>query len=348
MDDVIRIIDWTNGGAAPTFGPWDRRSNRRYPIPSGGDTMTSADALKGEDQGLHVRPVRHGGRHAERADRGRRPLSCKAKGWTGQAELVRHLVAAHALRELDDRRAAAQGAHALSRDRPPRGRLRAGARRHRLHRWTRSAYLVAADRDGCEPLPGGAGGAGPAADALQARRALQRRSRHAGGGQAVPRHPVRPRDLGGRGELLQAARRDLHQGRRDHGRAHGRGPVRRQPRLRLHRRQGGRHAHGLHRPPPAALRRHAASARSAGRRHELACRSHGVTWDRLEGVRILDLSPVVSGPFGSMQLGDLGADVTPSTVAALGEFSHHRRMIARLLQPARRLVDPAGLDPRTQ
>ena len=50
---------------------------------------------------------------------------------------------------------------------------------------------------------------------IQARRALQWRPRHAGDGEAVSRHPVRPRDLGGGSRLVQAACRDLHQGRRD-------------------------------------------------------------------------------------------------------------------------------------
>ena len=47
-----------------------------------------------------------------------------------------------------------------------------------------------------------------------------------------------------------------------------RGPLRRQPQLRLHRRQVGGHAHGLHRPPAAAVWRDPASARPHRRRHE--------------------------------------------------------------------------------
>ena len=89
-------------------------------------------------QGLHVRSVRHRGRHADRAGRGRHAVP-RGKGWHGNPELVRHLVAAHAFRELDDRRAAAQRAHALSRDRRTLGRLRDGPCRHQLHAWTRCA-----------------------------------------------------------------------------------------------------------------------------------------------------------------------------------------------------------------
>ena len=57
------------------------------------------------------------------------------------------------------------------------------------------------------------------------------------------------------------------QSRRDHGRADRPGAVRRQPRLRLRRRQIGRDAHRLHRPPAAPVRHHPAPARSAGVEH---------------------------------------------------------------------------------
>ena len=56
----------------------------------------------------------------------------------------------------------------------------------------------------------------------------------------------------------------------------GRGPFRRQSRLRLHRSQVGRYAHGLHRSAPAAVRDHAASARHPRAHHDRARRRHGL------------------------------------------------------------------------
>ena len=38
----------------------------------------------------------------------------------------------------------------------------------------------------------------------------------------------------------------------------------------------------------------------------------------------------------------------PHAADLSAQINHHRRMITRLLQPPRRLVDPAGPDPRTQ
>ena len=119
-----------------------------------------------------------------------------------------------------------------------------------------------------EAVSGSAGGAGQAAHQIQARRALQRRSRHAGDRQAISQGAVRPRDLGRRGEFLQAACRDLHQGRRTARTEARPDPVRRQPRLRLHRRQIGRHEDRLHRPPQPAVRRNPASAGYSGAEHE--------------------------------------------------------------------------------
>src|SRR5262249_1299662 len=55
---------------------------------------------------------------------------------------------------------------------------------------------------------------------------------------------LRSRHLGSGGRLLQAALEDLCQGGRDHGRGLRQYPVRRQSRLRLHRRQIVRHADG--------------------------------------------------------------------------------------------------------
>ena len=62
-----------------------------------------------------------------------------------------------------------------------------------------------------------------------------------------------------------------------------RGTVRRQPRLRLHRRQGDRHAHRLHRPPPPPVRRHAAPARPDRAKHDRTGGDHSVraaAWDK--------------------------------------------------------------------
>ena len=59
---------------------------------------------------------------------------------------------------------------------------------------------------------------------------FQRGSRHAGNGKALPQGALRPGDLGGRGEQLQAACRDLSQGGGTRRRRDGRGAVRRQPR----------------------------------------------------------------------------------------------------------------------
>ena len=83
-------------------------------------------------QGLHVRPVRHRGGHADRSGRGRHAVPAR-QGLAGQSQLLRHLVATHAFRELDDRCAAASRPHAVSRDRRTFGRLRDGPCRHQLH-----------------------------------------------------------------------------------------------------------------------------------------------------------------------------------------------------------------------
>jgi hypothetical protein len=74
--------------------------------------MADAETL---DQGLDVRPVRHGRGHADGALGGRRGLS-QEQGLEGQRLRVRHLVAPHAFRELPDRRAAASRVHVLPRD----------------------------------------------------------------------------------------------------------------------------------------------------------------------------------------------------------------------------------------
>ena len=73
-------------------------------------------APEGNDQSLHVRPVWHRGRHADGPGRGCDAVPARQR-LAGQSELVRHLVAADAFREFDDRRTAAPGAHVVSRDR---------------------------------------------------------------------------------------------------------------------------------------------------------------------------------------------------------------------------------------
>ncbi|CAA9214899.1 MAG: Haloacid dehalogenase-like hydrolase, partial [uncultured Acetobacteraceae bacterium] len=222
---------------------------------------------------LHVRPVRHGRGHAGRAPGGRRRVP-GGQGLAGRPQRVRHLVAADALRELDDRRPAAPGAHAVPGDRGAFRRPGHGPRRHRPHGGggapPRRVHRAA------EAVSGGPGGAGPAPRPLPARRALQRRSRHAGSGEAPPRRRLRGGHLRGRSRLLQAAPLHLHQGRRLARRPHGRSAVRRQPRIRRGRGQGGRHARRLHRPAPPPLRPVAAPAGpdraehdGAGRRHRL-------------------------------------------------------------------------------
>ena len=181
--------------------PWSTVSQRETPTSNREVPMTDAADLKRSikvcmfDQYGTVVDMQGG------SDRDRDAVP-RAEGLEGQPEQLRHLVAAHAFRELDDRRAAAQGAHALSRDRAPRRVLRHGPRRHRLHAG-RSALPGRRDREAAS-IPGGARGAGPAADALQARRAVQRRSGHAGDRQAVSRGPVRPGDLGRRSQLASS------------------------------------------------------------------------------------------------------------------------------------------------
>ena len=62
-------------------------------------------------------------------------------------------------------------------------------------------------------------------------------------------------------ELVQAAHCDLFEGGGDPWAAEGSSPVRRQPRVRLHRGQIGRDARRFHRSPPPTVRHDAASAR---------------------------------------------------------------------------------------
>ena len=136
----------------------------------------------------------------------------QGEGLEGRSQLLRDLVAAHAFREFDDRRAAASRAHALPRDRSSFGRPCHGARRHRAHhgrsplsrRRNREAQAVSRKCPqrwrGCTP------GTGlwcfPTAIPTCSRRP------------AVSQGRVRPGDLRCRGELVQAACRDLYQGRR--------------------------------------------------------------------------------------------------------------------------------------
>ena len=77
---------------------------------------------------------------------------------------------------------------------------------------------------------------------------------------------------------------------RDHRRGPVGHPVRRQPCLRLHRREILRHAHGLHRPPQAAVRRDAAPARPHPVRLRRARRYADIDgWSLLRTLRRLEL-----------------------------------------------------------
>ena len=174
------------------------------------------------------------------------------KGWTGKPRLVRHVVAPDAFREFDDRRAAACASTR------PIARSAIGRVAHVLERAGIEHTLDevrssgGADREAAA-VPGGAGRARAAAnDAIGSsccRTAIRTCSRRPSRITASPFDDVISVAAA---ERLQAACGDLHQGGRDRGRANGRGAVRRQPRVRLHRREVGRHAHRVHRPPAAA------------------------------------------------------------------------------------------------
>ena len=195
----------------------------------------------------------------------------KKKGWDRQSLELRHVVAAHALRGQHDRCAARPRPHALSPGRPPRRVPGPGPLRHRAHPG-RGANGSSRRSSELKPFPDVIAALEPAQDALQARHPLERRPRHARSGAAPYRLCLRPHHLGAGGRLFQAALRDLRRRRRqiinaewprDRAIEHR---VRRQPRLRLHRRQGAWLPHRLRRPPQAAVRPIAASARSDRRR----------------------------------------------------------------------------------
>ena len=84
---------------------------------------------------------------------------------------------------------------------------------------------------------------------------------------------------------FQAASRHLRRRVRAARRRPDERPLRRQPRVRLHRRQGLRPAHGVHRPPPASLRRLAPPARPH-RRGLRSARRGAVSLTRLCGVEL--------------------------------------------------------------
>jgi hypothetical protein len=70
----------------------------------------------------------------------------------------------------------------------------------------------------------------------------------------APRHPVRSCHLRRRSQFLQAARGDLYESGGAARPSRERGAVRRKPRVRLHRREIGRHADRVHRSAPTAVR----------------------------------------------------------------------------------------------
>ena len=115
-------------------------------------------------------------------------------------------------------------------------------------------WLVGFDR-AAEAVSRRAGCAGAASPAVSPRHPLERRSGHAGSRKAAYRIRVRCGDLGRGGRLLQTASRDLRQGLREARHGPFEHPLRRQPRVRLHRLEGVRNAHRIHRSAPAALRR---------------------------------------------------------------------------------------------
>jgi hypothetical protein len=118
-------------------------------------------------------------------------------------------VAAHAFRELDDRCAAAPAAHAVPRDRHRSVAYVHGPRRHALHE--DEVRGLVAEIEKLELLP----------EVPERSRACRRATSWWCCRTAIPTCWRRPRsitgcrssrDLGGRGQSVQAARRDLHQG----------------------------------------------------------------------------------------------------------------------------------------
>ena len=185
----------------------------------------------------HVRPVRHHRRHAGRADGDGDPVP-RRQGLARRSPPLRHLVAAHALRRLDDRLAVRPRPHVLPRDRPPCGVAGHAARGHRPY-WRRGSLARKLHR-AAEAVPRRDRGARTAARTLPPRDSLERRPRHARGGEAAHRVPLRRGDLGRGGGLLQAAPRHLCDGLRAPRRGPPERALRRQPRVRLHRGEGRR------------------------------------------------------------------------------------------------------------
>ena len=142
----------------------------------------------------------------------------QGEGLAGRSQRLRHLVAAHPLRELDDRRAAAPRAHALSRDRPSVGPPGHGSRRHRPYR-------------GRGALPRRRHRAAAAAFPKSPRRSTACSTRYklvvlSNGDpdmlEAAKQYhgiPFDRGDLGRRGQCLQAASRDVRNGGAKNGRA---------------------------------------------------------------------------------------------------------------------------------
>src|SRR5262245_32788189 len=232
------------------------------------------------DQGTCVRSVWHHRRYAEGTDGGRNTLP-RTESLGRLAEQLRHLVAPHPLRELHDRRPLRSRAHAVPADWASRGLPRHGPLRHRLHAG-RGALARSRDREAETVSRRRRGTREAAGQGIQARDPLERGPRYAASRGAAYRISVRSRHFGAGGGVFQAALEDLCQGNRDHRPRSLEHPLRRQSPLRLHRREILRHADGVHRPPGAAVRADAASARPYRGRFRRAGRGVGLRGERCD------------------------------------------------------------------
>ena len=161
-------------------------------------------------------------------------------------------------------------------DRPSRGLLRHGSLRHRLHARTRCAGWSARSRSSSR-FPTWSrrskSCAAPATSSRSSRTATATCSRPPARTSAFPSTTSSRSQQAGyfkpHWKTYAKAEEIIGEDRSSH-------PVRRQPCLRLHRRQVLRHAHRVHRPAQAAVRRDAASARSDRGRFRRIGRRHGV------------------------------------------------------------------------